>query len=133
MSIEKNFVIMIFTIWCILIFEPIMRQIQETVTFLLPVYSLSLEERHKLIDGKFYNFVKLCEASIQEDESIIFKVIPQEPDFRTPDWLLKEYLIGRLSYFLYPRKILRKQGITGEAQYIMIFDTNAKTLKLSYR
>ncbi|MFA4989167.1 MAG: hypothetical protein WC576_00120 [Candidatus Omnitrophota bacterium] len=133
MSIEKNFVIMFFIIWCILVFEPIIRQVQETFTFLLPVYSLSLEEKHNLIDGKFYNFVKLCVASIQENESIIFKVIPQEPDFRTPDWLLKEYLIGRLSYFLYPRKILREQDLSGKAQYIMLFDTNAKTLKLSNR
>ena len=132
-AIEKNFIIMIFAIWCILVFKLVALQLHKTFVFLLPVHSLSLEQRHRLIDGNFYNFIKLCEARVPERESMVFKVFPQEPDFRTPDWLLKEYFIGRLAYFLYPRKVLREKNITSEPKYIIIFDTNSRTLKINYR
>ncbi|MDD5196622.1 MAG: hypothetical protein PHV92_03255 [Candidatus Omnitrophica bacterium] len=123
---------MIFGIWCILAFGSVMRQIQKTVTFLLPVYSLSLEERHKLIDGDFYDFVKQCATEVGPEETVVFKAVPREPDFRTPDWFLKEYFVGRLSYFLYPRKILRGQGVIYKPGYIIIFDTDSKDLRLNY-
>lgn len=124
---------MIFCIWCILAFELVLVQARQTFNLLLPIYPLSLEQKHKLVDGNFYNFVKQCAAGVGERENIVFKSLPREPDFRTPNWFLKEYFVGKLSYLLYPRKILRGQGITAEPKYIIIFDTDAKALKLTDR
>lgn len=133
MSIEKKLVIMIFSVWCILAFDLVIVQVYRAINALLPIYSLNLEQKYELIDGNFYNFVKQCEAGVGARESILFKSLPRDPDFRTPNWFLKEYFVGKLSYLLYPRKILRGQDITGEAKYIIIFDTNSRTLKLNYR
>ncbi|MDD5027493.1 MAG: hypothetical protein PHV58_03245 [Candidatus Omnitrophica bacterium] len=132
MAVEKRLIITIFGIWCILAFGPVLHQIQGTFTFLLPVYSLSLEERHKLVDGDFYDFVVQCKTEIGPEESVAFKALPREPGFRTPDWFLEEYFVGKLSYFLYPRKILRGQGVTDKPGYIIIFNTDSKNLKLNY-
>jgi len=131
MPLEKKLVIVFFGIWCILAFKLVIFQLQKTFTLLLPVYSLSLEEKQRVIDGDFYGFVKQCEAQIGLRETALFKVVPREPDFRAADWFLKEYFVGRLSYLLYPRKILRGQNVTDKPGYSITFDTDSRALRLT--
>ncbi|MFA5411331.1 MAG: hypothetical protein WC321_05685 [Candidatus Omnitrophota bacterium] len=132
-ALEKNLVTVIFVIWCILAFRLVISQVRRTLDFVLPAYSFNLEEKYELIDGGFYNFAKFCEARVQERASMVFKVVPQEPAFRSPEWFTKEYLVGRLSYLLYPRKILRGQDAAGEARHAIVFDIDSQSLRLDYR
>lgn len=131
MPLEKKLIVIIFGIWCVLAFKPVILQVQRLFSFLLPVQALSLEERHQLVDGSFYDFVKQCEARIGPRDIVMFKAVPRDPDFRQPDWFLKEYFVGRLSYFLYPRRILRGEEAAYKPEYIIIFDTHSKALRLT--
>lgn len=128
MILEKSLVIAAFAFCCILAFKLVISQVLRTLDYVLPAYSFNLEEKYELIDGGFYNFAKLCETRTEERAVILFKVLPQEPAFRSGEWFRKEYFVGRLSYLLYPRKILRGEDTAGEAKHTIVFDIGSQSL-----
>lgn len=130
---EKGSIIVILIIWCVFTFKMITLQIKVAFKNFPKIYSLNLEQKYKLIDGNFYNFIKFCELSIPENESIVFSVLPKEPVFRSHDWLIAEYFIGKGPYYLYPRKIFREKDAFSDIKYRIIFDIQSKSFNLIYK
>lgn len=125
--------IIILIIWCIFAFKMVALQFKEAFKSFPKIYSLNLEQKYRLVDGNFYSFLKFCEAKIPEGASIIFKILPKEPEFRSHDWLIAEYFIGKSPYYLYPRKIFRESDANPEIKYKIIYDLHSKTFSLYFQ
>lgn len=131
--VEKNFIIAILVLWCIFTFRMLNLQVKGVFKNFPRPYSLSLEQKYKLIDGNFYDFTKFCESNIPERASVMFKVVPKAPDFLDEGWLIPEYFISKSSYYLYPRKIFREKDATPGIRYQIIYDFSSKTFNLYYQ
>lgn len=94
---------------------------------------LDLEQKYQLADGAFYNFLKLCKTKIPEGSGILFKIIPENPGFRSQDWFTAEYFIGKSPYYLYPRKVYRQEYMVPGIRYIIVYDTRSKIFGLYYQ
>jgi len=125
-DINKNLAILILIVWCILTFKIITSQIRD-IFKRLPIISLNLEQKYRLVDGNFYDFIKFCEARTPERAHIAFKIVPKEPDFSSNDWFLAEYFIGKSAYYFYPRKIYREESAIPGIQYKIVYNSKAKT------
>lgn len=71
---------------------------------------LSLEEKYKLMDGQFYDFVKFCQEKIPENADVVFIDMSKNVEKHTPEWVKNGYKSGyfrqRLTYYLCPRKTI---------------------------
>lgn len=125
--------IIILIIWCIFAFKMVALQFKGALKSFPKIYFLNLEQKYRLIDGNFYSFLKFCEAKIPERASIIFKILPKEPEFRSQEWLMTEYFIGKSPYYLYPRRIFRENDANPKIKYKIIYDLRSKTFSLYYQ
>jgi len=126
-DINKNLAILILIVWCIFAFKIITSQIRDIFKKFPIIYSLSLEQKYRLVDGNFYDFIKFCEARTPERADIVFKIVPKEPDFSSQDWFLAEYFIGKSVYYFYPRKIYREESAIPDIKYKIVYNSKAKT------
>jgi len=124
---NKVLIIMTLIIWCFFSFRMLTTQLKIAFKTYFKICTLSLEQKYRLIDGPFYDFMQFCKEKIPEGNSIIFKCVPRDPEFRTQEWFNAEYFLGRSPYYLYPRKVFREKDATPGIRYQMVYDTNAKT------
>lgn len=126
-DINKNLAIAILIVWCIFAFKIITSQIRSIFKIVPIIYSLNLEQKYRLVDGNFYDFIKFCETKTPERADILFKIVPKEPDFSSQDWFLAEYFIGKSAYYFYPRKIYREEYTIPGIRYQIVYNSKAKT------
>lgn len=124
---NKNLAIAILIVWCIFAFKIITSQIKDMLKRFPIIYSLNLEQKYRLVDGSFYDFIKFCEARTPERAHIVFRMVPKEPDFSSSDWFLAEYFIGKSAYYFYPRKIYREESAIPGIKYQIVYNSKAKT------
>lgn len=127
LDINKYLAITVLIVWFILAFKIIASQIKDTFKRPPAIYSLDLEQKYRLVDGNFYDFIKFCETKTPERAHIIFRIVPKEADFANQDWFLSEYFIGKSAYYFYPRKIYREEFALPGIKYQIVYDSKAKT------
>lgn len=133
MNRNKYLATAILIIWCIFATKMVILQSKQIFKNFLKIYSLNLEKKYELVDGNFYRFMKFCKTKVPERESIIFRVLPDVPDFQAQDWITPEYFMAKSTYYLYPRKVFReKDGIMPDIKYKIIYDINSKIFTLQY-
>src|SRR4030042_487824 len=115
-DINKKLIILVLMVWCALAFRIITAQIKD-IFKKLPIIPLKLEQKYRLVDGGFYDFIKFCETKTPPRVDILFKVVPKEPDVASQDWFLSEYFIGKSAYYFYPRKIYREESAIPGIKY----------------
>lgn len=70
------------------------------------LFSLNLEQKYMLVDRDIYPYIKSFQRVIPANADII--IINKSPDLvkQTPAWVKSEYFNKKLSYYLYPRRLL---------------------------
>jgi len=130
---NKVLIIMALIIWCFFSFRMITAQLKIAFKTYFKICALTLEQKYRLMDGRFYDFMQFCKEKNPEGDSIIFKCAPIDPEFRTQQWFSAEYFLGRSPYYLYPRKIFREKDATPEIKHQIVYDINANTFGLYSR
>ncbi len=130
---SKVFAIAVLIIWCFFSFRMVTTQLKIAFKTYFKICALTLEQKYRLVDGSFYDFMQFCKEKIPEGDSIIFKCAPIDPEFRTQQWFSAEYFLGRSPYYLYPRKVFREKDATPEIKYQIVYDINTNTLGLNSR
>lgn len=132
-NINKNLAMLILIVWCIPAFKIITSQVKDIFRRIPVIYSLNLEQKYRLVDGNFYDFIKFCESKTPERANIIFKIVPKEPDFSSQDWFMAEYFIGKSAYYFYPRKIYREEFALPGIKYQIVYNSKDRTFNLYYQ
>ncbi|MFH1692428.1 MAG: hypothetical protein ABIC68_07715 [Candidatus Omnitrophota bacterium] len=128
---EKYFVVLFLFLWIFFTIPMIDLQIIKAVSSTSKICFFSPQLKNEIIDGVFYYFMEYCQATIPENADILFKIVPENPAFRSRDYYEAEYYVGKSPYYLYPRRIFRQEDGFLKAKYTITYDCSTKFFSIS--
>lgn len=128
MRISNFILIVLLTSWLFVGGKMVLEQIKMLRIALTGFMFIAEEQKLRVIDGNFYDFMKYCVENIPRDNDIGF-VLTSNPKIGTKTWFKTEYFIQRAPYYLYPIKVFRKE-YRAMVKYLILYDIERSSFLL---